>query len=148
MGTDRVLFFSPYCFVTNENLIAVFLHPSPIGFLFKPNLTCSYEVSKLDIGASVNPEPHGQWRTQSQVRFSTEVDYTQLIRSIHHGLGLLKNHDFDWLLLCWEIFFPTSSIPFLTENSNFQLLQKYHYLIPLSYREPFFYFLLICNLRS
>jgi len=53
-----------------------FLHPSPTGFLFKPDLTCSYEVSKLDIGASVDPEPHGQWRTQSQVRLSTEVDYT------------------------------------------------------------------------
>jgi hypothetical protein len=48
-----------------------FLHPSPIGFLFKPDLTCSYEVSKLDIGASVNPEPHHKlgfqqgWTTHS-----------------------------------------------------------------------------------
>lgn len=141
-------FSSDYLGIIVDNLNAL-LHPSPIGFLFKPDLTCSYEVVNqiLELLSILNPM--GQWRTQSQVRFSTEVDYTQLIRSIHHfcdnfeprlnkTLGLLKNHDFDWLLVCWEIFFPTSSIPFLTENSNFHPLRKYHYFIPLLQRTFFF----------
>jgi hypothetical protein len=36
-------FSSDYLGIIVDNLNAL-LHPSPIGFLFKPDLTCSYEV--------------------------------------------------------------------------------------------------------